>query len=200
MSRRTTLTSQPVPRLSMGTAFLYGAGIGLVGAAVMTLSQKLEQTMTSRPTSFVPGRTLERVFGLRARTDNELVTLNWAMHYGLGALAGGVRGVMSLWGIRGPVADFMFAGLRLATDQTLENATGVGALPWLRGRKEKVEEEEEEEEEEKRTGETRGQRGLTDGMGWGMNRTWPVNEQIIDLIHKNIYAFFTGYFVDRLVQ
>lgn len=96
----------------------------------MTLGQKVEQVITSRPSSFVPGRTLERLLGLRSRTDDELFTLNLAMHYGLGALVGGIRGVMSLWGVRGPMADFMLTGLRLATDQTLENWTGVGALPW----------------------------------------------------------------------
>ncbi len=30
-------------------------------------------------------------------------------------------------------------------------------------------------------------------------RTWPVNEQIIDLTHKAIYAFSTGYLIDRLL-
>jgi len=47
----------------------------------------------------------------------------------------------------------------LLNDQTLENATGVGAPPW----------------------------------------TWPVDEQIIDLIHKGIYAFTTGAVVDAFV-
>jgi hypothetical protein len=28
-------------------------------------------------------------------------------------------------------------------------------------------------------------------------RTWPFNEQVIDVIHKGVYAFTTGYVVDR---
>jgi len=52
------------------------------------------------------------------------------MHYGQGALASGIRGLMSYNGIRGPFADFMFTVLRLCIDQTLENVTGTGALPW----------------------------------------------------------------------
>jgi hypothetical protein len=28
--------------------------------------------------------------------------------------------------------------------------------------------------------------------------TWPVDEQAIDLAHKAVYAFTTGYLVDRL--
>lgn len=60
---------------------------------------------------------------------------------------------MSYVGMRGPFVDFIFTGIRLLTDQTLENWTGAGALPW----------------------------------------TWPVNEQIIDIIHKGIFAFATGF-------
>lgn len=53
----------------------------------------------------------------------------------------------------------MFMNLRLLNDQTLENATGVGAPPW----------------------------------------TWPRDEQVIDLLHKGIYAFVTGAVADHLV-
>jgi hypothetical protein len=62
-------------------------------------------------------------------------------------------------GIRGPVGSFLFMNLRLLNDQSLENATGVGALPW----------------------------------------TWPVDEQVIDLLHKGIYAFATGITADMLI-
>ena len=53
-----------------------------------------------------------------------------AMHYLAGATAGAVRGVMSVSSLRGPLASVMHANLRLSFDQTLENATGVGAPPW----------------------------------------------------------------------
>ena len=43
----------------------------------------------------------------------------------------------------------MFMNARLLNDQSLENATGVGAPPW----------------------------------------TWPKDEQVIDLLHKGVYAF-----------
>lgn len=43
-----------------------------------------------------------------------------AMHYGQGALIGGVR-ASSLYGISGPFANFMFTGMRLRTNQTLQN-------------------------------------------------------------------------------
>ncbi|KAK4946928.1 hypothetical protein LTR10_014070 [Elasticomyces elasticus] len=81
------------------------------------------------------------------------------MHWGQGILAAGIRGLMAYNGIVGPFGSFLFMGMRLLIDQTLENSTGVGSLPW----------------------------------------TWPVNEQIIDLVHKAVFAFTTGYVADRLI-
>jgi hypothetical protein len=37
---------------------------------------------------------------------------------------------MARQGVRGPVGSFLHLNLRLLNDQTLENATGVGAPPW----------------------------------------------------------------------
>ncbi|KAL2756589.1 hypothetical protein ACRALDRAFT_1069378 [Sodiomyces alcalophilus JCM 7366] len=126
----------------------------------MTLAEKAEQLVTGRANSFVPARTLERLLFVQASTPTQLFLLNMAMHYGQGAVAGGIRAIMTWNGIRGPFADFIFIGVRLLIDQTLENLTGVGALPW----------------------------------------TWPVGEQIIDILHKTVFAVTTGYFVDKWVQ
>ncbi len=62
-------------------------------------------------------------------------------------------------GLRGPMGSFLHMNLRLLNDQTLENATGVGAPPW----------------------------------------TWPVDEQVIDLMGKGVYAFVTGVVADALI-
>jgi hypothetical protein len=139
-------------------AVLQGLLSGLAGVAAMTLAEKVEQLITKRPNSYVPAHTLERLLGQRGKQDN--VWMNWAMHWGQGIILGAVRGVMARKGIRGPVGSFLFMNLRLLNDQTLENATGVGALPW----------------------------------------TWPKDEQVIDLIHKGIYAFVTGTVADALIE
>ncbi len=81
------------------------------------------------------------------------------MHWGQGIALGAVRALTAQHGIRGPVGSFLHLNLRLLNDQTLENATGVGAPPW----------------------------------------TWPVDEQVIDLVHKAIYAYAAGMVADRLV-
>jgi hypothetical protein len=125
----------------------------------MTAVEKLEQAFTHRPNSFVPAHTLERVLGLPTKPDEERLWLNWTMHWGQGVLLGAVRGLMAERGFRGPVGSFLFMNLRLLNDQTLENATGVGAPPW----------------------------------------TWPTDEQVIDLLHKAIYALVTDATADRLI-
>jgi hypothetical protein len=137
-----------------------GVLAGLAGVAVMTVGEKLEQAVTKRPNSYVPAHTLERLLGLPTRPDRDRIWLNWAMHYGQGVMLGLLRAIMARGGIRGPVGSFMLLNARLLNDQTLENATGVGALPW----------------------------------------TWPVNEQVIDLIHKAVFAFTTGVITDRIVK
>ncbi len=133
---------------------------GAVGVAAMTLAEKIEQALTKRPNSYVPARTLERLLALPEKPDSERLWLNWTMHWGQGILLGAVRALMAERGIRGPVGSFLFLNLRLLNDQTLENATRVGAPPW----------------------------------------TWPVDEQVIDLMHKAIYAYATGAAADRLVS
>lgn len=125
----------------------------------MTAAEKLEQVFTHRPNSYVPAHTLEKLLGAPHKPDNERLLMNWTMHWGQGILLGAVRGLMAERGIRGPVGSFLFTNLRLLNDQSLENLTGVGALPW----------------------------------------TWPVDEQIIDLLHKGIYAFVTGAVADRII-
>ncbi|KAJ5211152.1 hypothetical protein N7491_010972, partial [Penicillium cf. griseofulvum] len=114
--------------------------------------RKIEQCFTGRPTSYVHGHTLEYLLSLRTQPDSERLRLNMAMHYGQGAVAGIIRALMSANGVRGPYSDFMFMSMRLLIDQTLENITGVGALPW----------------------------------------TWSVGEQVIDILHKTVFASVTG--------
>jgi hypothetical protein len=125
----------------------------------MTLCEKLEQVFTQRPNSYVPGHTLERILRLPQKPDSERLGLNWTMHWGQGILLGALRAGMAEMGIRGPVGSFLFMNMRLLNDQSLENMTGVGALPW----------------------------------------TWPADEQMIDLLHKAVYAFATGAVADLLV-
>ncbi len=133
-----------------------GVLAGVAGVAAMTLAEKLEQQFTGRPNSYVPAHTLERLLG---QPERDSLALNWTMHWGQGILLGAVRGLMAEAGVRGPMSSFLHLNLRLLNDQTLENATGAGALPW----------------------------------------TWPVDEQLIDILGKGVYAFVTGAVADQLI-
>src|SRR5829696_1064004 len=86
-------------------AVIRGLAAGVVGTAAMTLAEKLEQAMTGRPSSFVPGHTLERLLRLPRRPDEERIGLNLAMHWGQGVLFGALRGWMAARGVRGPAVD-----------------------------------------------------------------------------------------------
>ena len=110
-----------------------GAAGGLAGAAAMAATARLEQLFTHRPSSYVPGRTLAHLLGL-PKPDDDRLARNLAMHYGTGMLVGTLRGLMAAANLRGPFASLMHANVRLTVDQTLENATGVGAPPstWPR--------------------------------------------------------------------
>lgn len=114
-----------------------GRGVlaGLVGVAAMTAAEKAEQAVTHRPDSYVPARTLLRLLGRHPADGDQPAGWNHAMHWGTGAALGALRGVWAAVGLRGPQAQFAHTVVRLATDQTLENATGVGAPPptWPRG-------------------------------------------------------------------
>jgi len=111
------------------SAVLKGALSGLAGAAVMTAGEVVEQRLTRRPDSYVPGRTLSALLGRRLPDGAQPPWLNLAMHYGTGAALGALRGWWSEIGLRGPLWTAAHAVVRLSTDQTLENATGVGAPP-----------------------------------------------------------------------
>ena len=136
-----------------------GAAAGLVGVAVMTAGEKLEQAVTHRPDSYVPARALLGLLGRPAPDDEQPTGWNYAMHVGTGVVVGALRGVWSAVGLRGPRANVAHTSFRLAFDQTIENATGAGAPP----------------------------------------PTWPVAEQLVDVLHKAVYSTVTGIVADRLI-
>ena len=112
-----------------------GVLAGLVGVAVMTAGEKVEQAITHRPNSSVPARALLTLLGRHPSDAPQSPVWNHAMHWGTGALLGALSGVWAAVGLRGPRALVAHTAVRLAFDQTIENTTGVGAPPrtWARG-------------------------------------------------------------------
>ena len=123
----------------LGRAALRGALAGLAGTAAMTVAEKLEQGITHRPNSYVPGRTLTAVTtGRRLPESAKPPVRNHLMHWATGATVGVLRGIWAASGLRGWRANAWHTTVRLATDQTLENATGVGSPPWTWSRLDQV--------------------------------------------------------------
>jgi hypothetical protein len=118
----------------LASAAARGAVAGLAGVAAMTTAEKAEQRLTGRASSYVPARALLTLLRRHPGDDDQPVGWNHAMHWGTGALLGALRGVWAATGIRGPEATLTHAVVRLAFDQTVENATGAGAPPstWPR--------------------------------------------------------------------
>ena len=143
----------------LARACALGGAAGLVGVAVMTAGEKIEQALTKRPDSFVPARALLTLLGRHPGDDDQPPVWNHAMHWSTGALLGVLRGVWSVTGVRGPLANVWHTATRLAFDQTVENVTGAGAPP----------------------------------------RSWPVPEQVIDVLHKAVYSVVTGIIADRWI-
>ena len=114
---------------TLKAAAVRGAAAGLVGVAAMTAAEKLEQRATHRPNSYVPARALLTLVGKKPSDDDTPAVWNHAMHWGTGAILGALRGVWAVTGIRGTGANAAHTAVRLAFDQTVENATGVGAPP-----------------------------------------------------------------------
>lgn len=115
-----------------------GALCGLAGVAVMTAGEKAEQAFTHRPNSYVPARALLALLGRRPVDEQQPLVANHAMHWGTGAALGALRGIWAVTGIRGPSAHAWHTVVRLAVDQTVENATGVGAPPQSWPRQERI--------------------------------------------------------------
>ncbi|CAA9317044.1 MAG: hypothetical protein AVDCRST_MAG61-2098 [uncultured Friedmanniella sp.] len=120
----------PPPRLSvLASAAGRGALAGLAGVAAMTAGEKVEQALTHRPNSYVPARALRTLLGRATGDDQRPALWNHTMHWGTGALVGTLAGVWAALGLRGPRAYLTHTVVRLAFDQTVENATGAGAPP-----------------------------------------------------------------------
>ena len=110
-----------------------GLMAGLIGTAVMTAAENLEQRLTHRSDSYVPARTMARLLRLR-KPDRKSLGRNWTMHWGTGGLVGIARGLMATKGLGGPLGSTLHFALRLSTDQFLENRAGTSRPPkdWPR--------------------------------------------------------------------
>ncbi|MET9935046.1 MULTISPECIES: hypothetical protein [unclassified Streptomyces] len=115
----------------MKVAFSLGLGLaaGTVGTAVLTVSEKIEQRLTGRASSTVPGQVGAAVAGSK---DDEVAAqwLNTPVHWAHGTAMGALRGALGLTGL-GPVASsVVFYGLVWGGDVVLYRSLGIAPWPW----------------------------------------------------------------------
>ncbi len=91
-----------------------GLGIGLVagvvGTAAITVSQLIAMRIQGRTPSRSPAKAVEKVFAIRAVDDPAEARLAQWVHWGYGTSWGSVRGLMTVFGLRGPWADTLHWG------------------------------------------------------------------------------------------
>lgn len=99
---------------------------GVAGTVVMTAFQKLiEMPFTGREESYAPARFAQKVLPIEADSDQELERLNWATHFGLGAMWGSAYGLAAHAGLSGQKAVAAVFGTVYTGDVLLNTALGL---------------------------------------------------------------------------
>jgi hypothetical protein len=95
-------TARTIGRVGLGVA------AGLAGTAAMTAVQTLEMKVTGREPSSVPAQAVETVLDVEPESEEAEARLTTLTHWAYGAGLGSMRGLLSSFGLRPPLADLTF--------------------------------------------------------------------------------------------
>ncbi len=113
------------------SAVMRGMVAGALGTAAMTVSERLEMSISGREGSRVPGEVGAHLIpGKDHRSSSDVEALNTAVHWAHGISMGALRGVLDIAGIRGPAASAAHFALLWGGDAALYRALGVADVPW----------------------------------------------------------------------
>lgn len=108
-----------------------GMVAGAVGAIAMTLSQRLEMSISGREASKVPGQVGAHLLpGSDATSPADVERLNAPVHWAHGITMGALRGVLDVAGLRGAEASAAHFALVWGGDAALYRALGIAEVPW----------------------------------------------------------------------
>ncbi|MGX1887660.1 hypothetical protein [Streptomyces sp. NPDC055287] len=115
----------------MNVALALGLGLaaGAVGTVVLTLSETIEQRLTGRETSTVPGRVGAALTGKKG-DEATAEKLNTPVHWAHGITLGAVRGALALTGLGPVAATAVHYALVWGGDVTLYRSLGIAPWPW----------------------------------------------------------------------
>ncbi len=112
-------------------AAIRGMLAGAVGTAAMTLSERLEMTLTGRDSSTVPGQVGAALLpNSDADAAGDVARLNGPVHWLHGIGMGAIRGVLDVAGMQGPPASAVHFALLWAGDAALYRTLGIADVPW----------------------------------------------------------------------
>jgi len=113
------------------TPLVRGMVAGAVGTLAMTLTERLEMSITGRPASQVPGQVgAALLLGSDPRSDAEVQRLNTPVHWAHGIAMGSLRSALDAAGIDGPAASAIHFALLWGGDAALYVALGITDVPW----------------------------------------------------------------------
>jgi hypothetical protein len=104
---------------------------GAVGTAAMTVSERLEMSLTGREASTVPGQVGAHLLpGSDPASRTDVARLNGPVHWVHGITMGALRGVLDVAGLQGPRASAAHFALLWGGDAALYRVLGIADLPW----------------------------------------------------------------------
>ena len=113
------------------TPLVRGMVAGAVGTLAMTLTERLEMSLTARPASQVPGQVGASLLpGSDPQSDADVHRLNTPVHWAHGIAMGPLRAALDAAGIDGPTASAIHFALLWGGDAALYRALGIADLPW----------------------------------------------------------------------
>ena len=108
-----------------------GMVAGAVGTVAMTITQRVEMSLSGRAPSTVPGQVgAHLVPGADPAVPADVARLNGPVHWGHGIAMGALRGVLDVAGMRGPAATAAHFALVWGGDVALYRTLGIADAPW----------------------------------------------------------------------
>ncbi len=116
---------------SVARAVARGMVAGALGTVAMTLSQRLEMSLSGRAPSTVPGQVGAHLLPRAdAAAPVDVARLNGPVHWGHGIVMGALRGVLDAAGLHGPAASAVHFALVWGGDAALYRSLRIADVPW----------------------------------------------------------------------
>ncbi|WP_093802151.1 hypothetical protein [Streptomyces sp. Wb2n-11] len=115
--------------MNVALALRLGLAAGAVGTVVLTLSETIEQRLTGREDSRVPGQVGAALTG-RKGDEAAAGKLNTPVHWMHGTTMGAARGALALTGLGPVAATAAHYAVVWGGDVTLYRGLGIAPWPW----------------------------------------------------------------------